>query len=201
MGVNKLRIKTALRAMIFLLMMSAALFAGNVSVYAQSDDTAAEDIIKQCEVVASKRIVSYQNLWDGGNYYVFAVEGNGEQYLSVDLKGNAAQGIYIRWAREPSPWRLEAALADGQTVDSRHGEFGFLQEYAALPQGTVSFRMITDDGKTCQERISISVSKDSRTDRTCISSTGTPKATNISPSFCDNCTSGSSESSVRLSPL
>lgn len=149
MGVNKLRIKTALRAMIFLLMMSAALFAGNVSVYAQSDDTAAEDIIKQCEVVASKRIVSYQNLWDGGNYYVFAVEGNGEQYLSVDLKGNAAQGIYIRWAREPSPWRLEAALADGQTVDSRHGEFGFLQEYAALPQGTVSFRMITDDGKTC----------------------------------------------------
>jgi len=144
---HMITLKKTIRLSIILLVLTVtAAICSGYGVFAAAEDQKATDIISRCELKASRFSSEYSSLWNDKTSGVFSVYGDGQQYLNVDLKGNEARGIYIKWAKKVYIWRLEATLSDGQVVSSEHGKYGFLQEYTELPKGTVSFRMVTDDG-------------------------------------------------------
>lgn len=96
---------------------------------------------------------TYYLLRDGSCRYPFTIAGAGRQSLNVELSGNAARGVYIKWGKRASRWTLEATLADGTVVSRDCGLDGYIQEYQELPEGTVSFRIVTSDGERNTLRI------------------------------------------------
>ncbi|MBE6758525.1 MAG: hypothetical protein E7554_00355 [Ruminococcaceae bacterium] len=138
----------AMRLITILFLTFLALMTGGLSASAEGDSQPAEDFIRRCNVAASKKKGDYAILWNNEYEAAFSVTGEGEQHLQIDLAGNAAEGLYIRWSMNPPQWRLEATLSDGSVVSSQQGTFGYVQEYVQLPKDTVSFRMVTDDGKS-----------------------------------------------------
>ncbi len=134
-----------------LIVMSAGYGAWNV--YAEGQARSAQNIMSRCTVTATSYDGEIDYLRDGYWGEIFYVRDGGRQSVNIDLNGNEAQGIYIRWAKGSSPWRLEVTLEDGRLYDEDCGTNGFLQEYVSIPEDAVSFRMITNDGSTSPLRI------------------------------------------------
>jgi len=126
---------------------------GAWNVYAEGQDRSAQNIVTGCTVTATSYDGETEHLWDGYWGEIFHVKGGGRQSVNVDLNGNKSQGMYIRWAKDSSPWRLEVTLEDGRLYDKDCGNDGFLQEYVSIPEDAVSFRIITDDGNSSPLRI------------------------------------------------
>lgn len=148
MQADSIRTVNIHKTAIVILLLLAALFAHAVPVQAQSEEQQAKDIARSCSFYASNNNKGYDKFWDGDTIYAFTVGGSGEQYLEVNLNGNAARGIYIKWALNPDAWSLETTLSDGSVVSADQGQYGFHQEYVELPENAVKFRMITDDGRS-----------------------------------------------------
>ena len=125
-----------------LLLMVCACFGSTAHAEAQQ----ARNIADLCGYDATTEYGTSNRLWNGVRDSEYKIIGDGRQWLTVDLKGKEAAGIYIEWAQCAAEWTLEAILADGTTEQSAHGQYGILQEYVELPEGTVKFRLITEDG-------------------------------------------------------
>ncbi len=134
------------RSLVLLFLLTVTVLCGRMTVHAAAEEKA-QDIITKCKISASHHNNEFANLWNDKDGGVFSAYGEGEQFINADLNGNAAGGIYIKWANNPPVWRLEATLNDGRKVVSEQGGLGYLQEYVELPANVLSFRMVTDDGK------------------------------------------------------
>ncbi len=138
--------KSVAAAVLSALAVALLLGSSGLIAHAEVQTQPAENIVEQCTVTASSYGGEIGYLWNhlwGG---IFEAGGEGRQSISVNLNGRQAAGIYIRWAKGPHPWKLEATLADGRLEEGNHGAMGFIQEYVPLPENTVSFRIITEDG-------------------------------------------------------
>jgi len=126
---------------------------GCSAAYAEQQEQPATLITKKCKVTASNANVNGSCLYDGRTNTTFVVDGAGEQYITVDLQGNEAAGVYIKWGLNHYQWTLEATTSDGTVINLQQGQFGLYQEYAELPENTVEFRIVTVDGNAAPLRL------------------------------------------------
>lgn len=134
-----------LPAIIAVILLLCSVSENRFIAHADGQEQPARNIVTQCDVSATSYGGEIDYLWNelwGG---IFEVRGGGRHSINVDLNGHDAQGIYIRWAKGPSPWRIEITLRDGRLLTEDHGKNGFLQEYVTLPADTAGFSIVTDD--------------------------------------------------------
>ncbi len=120
--------------------------------FAEQEEASAQEISALCNI-KSTQWINRKGLYDGKLDKEMILDEPGRQALTYELQGEQAAGIYIKWGKSVSGWTLEATIADGSVVTSEHGQHGLLQEYVPLPEGVVSFAIVTQDGKSAPLRM------------------------------------------------
>ena len=132
------------KIVICLILLCAAL-VGGTAVNAQ--EQAAENIASKCSFSATSKKNRLSRLSDKGLAAAFEFSDAGEQHVIIDLAGNRAQGVYIKWNKPCKNWLLSIDRGDGFEEAQKRGENGFVQEYIPLPDGTQRIKLETPDAE------------------------------------------------------
>ena len=142
----------------YILLLFAALLAllAPAPVFAASPsdiggDDLARDITGSCFVSVPPDEAGYipgtGALHDGDLKTYMRLPESGPDRWTGELRGEAAQGVYIQWEYAPERWTLEAADSRGSVLLSdERGGTGYIQEFVPLPEGTVNFSIIQPGG-------------------------------------------------------
>lgn len=118
------------------------------NVAAAESESTAENIAKKCKYTFSSNSSKKSKLIDGDLSTLYFCEKSGKQYIEIDLNGNPAQCLYIKWKKPCSCWQLSVDTGDGFGDAEMRGKYSLVQEYAELPEGTVRVRISTEDAAT-----------------------------------------------------
>ncbi len=129
----------------FAVIFAAMMLRGTFSVSAAANNSTAENIAKSCKYTFSSNSSKKSKLIDGNLSTLYSCEKSGKQYIEIDLNGNTAQCLYIKWKKPCSSWLLSVDTGDGFGEPVQCGQYNLVQEYAELPEGAVKVRIATND--------------------------------------------------------
>lgn len=114
-----------------------------------ADESTAKDIVKQCKFSSSAYTHSTKLLYDGSLELGYKTKkSESGNYLEIVFpEGESVQGMYIKWEKHPGEWELWCSFGSEFEFVRSCGSEGFVQEYIALPEGSVGAKIICDNGK------------------------------------------------------
>lgn len=81
---------------------------------------------------------SYTTFWS-------VPRGQNQAWIQVTTSEDAPiRGLYIAWAHQPKPWRLEALQGDKWQAIAQGGLEGYAHEYLSVPEGSTIVRLVSD---------------------------------------------------------
>lgn len=108
-------------------------------------DDVAQDLTLQAQIDASVNAGKLHLGLDRSYSTAWRVpRGQSQAWVQVTTSDSPIGGLYIAWAEQPKPWRLET-LHDGTWQTVGHGGLaGYVHEYLPVPKGSTAVRLVSD---------------------------------------------------------